>query len=115
MLKFSLSTPNIEPLFFALQTPLQNFSDLWPDFVRIIQDSVGAQITGGGRGPGGAYPPLSTDYAKWKAKHFPGAAILQRTGRLLGSFFGGPGFIFETTPKSMRYGTGTPVEYALYH
>lgn len=113
MLKFNLTLPNTDPIFFALQTPIRDFSDLWPQFVLVLQHSIGSQITGEGVGPGGHYPPLSEKYAKWKAKRFSGAGILQRTGMLLGSFFGGSGFIFETGPMSMRYGSA--VEYALYH
>ena len=71
MLKFNLTLPNTDPIFFALQTPIRDFSDLWPQFVLVLQHSIGSQITGEGVGPGGHYPPLSEKYAKWKAKRFP--------------------------------------------
>jgi hypothetical protein len=113
MLKFNLKLQNTQPLFFALQSPIRDFSGFWPQVVTMLQDSVGAQITGEGIGPGGRYPELSEKYAKWKTRHYTGAGILQRTGKLLGSFFGGEGFLFETQPLAMRYGTS--IEYGLYH
>jgi len=112
MLKFDLTLPNTGPIFFALKTPIRDFTELWPEFVTILQDSIGAQITGEGVGPGAHYLPLSKKYAKWKAKRFSGAGILQRTGTLLGSFFGGSGFIIESSPLAMRYGSS--IEYGLY-
>jgi hypothetical protein len=125
MLKFNLVLPNTKPIFFALGTPIRDFTELWPQFVTILQDSIGAQITGEGVGPGGSYPPLSDThkdrhgrvrpggYARWKAKHCPGTGILQRSGKLLGSFFGGAGYVFESFPLSMSFGTS--IEYAHYH
>ena len=37
---------------------------------------------------GAKYKPLSSDYAAWKAKKFPGRPTLVRTGRLKGSVVG---------------------------
>ncbi len=58
---------------------------------------------------------LSPAYAKWKARHFPGRKILERTGRMKRSLTtkGGPDNVLEITPKSLSVGTRVP--YAMYH
>lgn len=65
------------------------------------------------QGPG--WRPLAPRYAKWKAKHYPGAPILVRTGALLASLTGPDAkeSIYEVYPTRMVIGTG--VHYAIYH
>lgn len=60
----------------------------------------------------GGWPPLSPAYGAWKAKHFPGMPILQRTRRLALSLTEGPAVrIFE--PHDMWI--GSDVYYGAFH
>ena len=81
------------------------FGEMATDFARAEGARFAAQ------GPGWA--ALSPEYAAWKAAHYPGKPILQRTGALLGSLTGGAGFIREITDEAMTL--GTRVGYARFH
>lgn len=75
----------------------------------------------------GGWKPLSPAYAAWKARHYPGRKILERTLRLRrsltwhGGLFASGGFrgglgregIFRPNRTSLEAGTGVP--YGLYH
>ena len=60
--------------------------------------------------PNPAWAPLSAKYAAWKAKHYPGMKILQRTGELRKASVDPETTI---TPTSLRLTVGSA--YALYH
>lgn len=63
-------------------------------------------------GPG--WKPLSPKYALWKAKHFPGAPIMQRTGSLKASLTGqAEDTIFDVYPTHMELGTQS--DHAMFH
>jgi hypothetical protein len=71
-----------------------------------------------GRFSQGTWRPLSDRYAAWKARHFPGARILEREGTLRESLRWtgsglGPGGIWEVTAQHVRFGTSVP--YATHH
>jgi len=51
-----------------------------------------------------AWAPLSPKYAAWKARHYPGAKILFRTGALLHALTGGAGHIRSIKPLELRIG-----------
>lgn len=61
----------------------------------------------------GGWEPLSPRYAAWKARKYPGAPILTRTGKLRRSLTVRPFGIERITPDSMTIGTDIP--YATYH
>jgi phage gpG-like protein len=67
--------------------------------------------TEGGSGSGG-WPQLSEPYAAWKARHYPGAKILRRTGDLEDSLTEGPE-IRVIEPHFMILGSAVP--YGRYH
>lgn len=68
--------------------------------------------TEGGYGSGG-WAPLSPKYAAWKARHFPGAPVLVRSGDLRDSLTSRPFGIDVVDRLTAVFGTG--VEYAGYH
>lgn len=69
-------------------------------------DSEGAYGSGG-------WPALSPKYAAWKARHFPGAPILVRTGAGRDSLTHRPFGIEVIRPESMTIGSG--LDYLRYH
>jgi hypothetical protein len=54
---------------------------------------------------GEAWAPLSTKYAQWKAKHFPGKRVLERTGELrrAASDKGAPGQFIQMDPLAFTF------------
>lgn len=65
-------------------------------------------------GASGGWLALNQDYAKWKARNFPGAKILERTGILKGSLTNqNPWTVNE--PEKLKVTVGTKVPYAAYH
>lgn len=57
-----------------------------------------------------AWPNLSPGYAAWKEQHYPGKTIGRRTDRMYESFTetSNPEMIWETGPRSIRYGSRVP-------
>lgn len=56
---------------------------------------------------GKAWDPLSPDYARWKAKHYPGKGILVRTGKMQRSF--------QTRSGAFEAEIWNPTAYFKYH
>ncbi len=85
-------------------------------FERIAESFVRAERrqfrTEGAYGSGG-WAPLSEGYAAWKAQHYPGQPILQRTGDLYRSLTGGAGFVRVIEDHFMV--VGSSVEYGGFH
>lgn len=62
---------------------------------------------------GQTWSPLSPRYAAWKARHFPGKSIMQRSGDLFRSLAGAAPSI---DIRELNYAIfGTDVEYAGFH
>lgn len=60
----------------------------------------------------GGWAPLSEGYAAWKARHYPGKPILQRTGDLAASLTEGPEIrVIEASFMIL----GSAVPYGRYH
>lgn len=66
----------------------------------------------GGYGSGG-WPALSPAYGAWKARHYPGKPILERTGLLRESLTQRPFGIDENTGTTAVFGSG--VHYGAFH
>lgn len=88
-----------------------------PKLGPVFEEAVSKQFDARGGGPqSGAWAPLSKRYAEWKAKHFPGKPILERTGALRSALTS------STDAKALRsvngnefsYGT-KGIDYASYH
>ena len=90
-------------------------ADASPAFEVIAEEFLVAErqqfASEGGFGSGG-WAALSDDYAKWKARHYPGAKILHRTGDLEASLTEGPD-IRVIEPHFMILGSS--VSYGRYH
>ena len=59
----------------------------------------------------GGWPDLDPTYAAWKARHFPGRKILERTRRLRSSLAHGatgPDTVIQARPLELRFGTRVP-------
>ena len=73
-----------------------------------------AQFNTQGSHGGSGWPPLSPNYAAWKAKNYPGAPILVRSGLLRESLEKNNAYsIVDIQPKSMNI--GSRVNYAIFH
>ncbi|MDM7461678.1 MAG: phage virion morphogenesis protein [bacterium] len=96
----------------------QRVENLQPAFERILpllQHYTENYLAREGRYEGNPpFAPLSPRYARYKAKRYPGAPILTRSGRLRASLASiTSDSIADASPDALVYGTRTP--YALYH
>lgn len=94
---------------------LSDYRPLWP----IIEDDFYAQVkdqfkTEGEEG-GAKWAPLSPDYAGYKEAHFPGTAILVRTGDLRASLTNpnDPNTVRIEERKTLTL--GSRIGYAIFH
>lgn len=71
------------------------------------------QFRSEGRAFSGGWSPLSPKYAAWKARHYPGKPILERTGELLRSLTERPLDVEVILPDRMVIGSA--VTYGRYH
>ena len=118
ILQYNITVDGEVQLHEALVGRLGQIEDLRPVFRQIAGDiKAGIVRTFNAEGADEGKPawqPLSKIYAEWKAKHFPGKPILQRSGKLMAAFTGGAGYIEEITEDSLEIG-GQGVPYAIYH
>jgi phage gpG-like protein len=88
------------------------FEDIYQSFTEITRRNFASE------GRPESWAALSPGYAKWKAKHYPGKPIMQRTRRLIRSLTGvgqasAQDTIKDIKPLSAEFGTMVP--YATYH
>jgi len=86
------------------------FKEISEDFKKIEQKQFDSEGSYGGQG----WAKLSTNYAEWKAKNYPGAKILVQSGLMKGSLMGeNPYYLENIQPLYMEVGTRIP--WAIYH
>ncbi len=92
----------------ALKKELQSFSkelrasgEFLVEFFGTVPFATEGQVYGE------RWAPLSSRYANWKLRHFPGRGILERTGFLKSSF------MFQNTDTTLRVTNTAP--YAQFH
>lgn len=66
----------------------------------------------GAAGRHGRWSPLSDDYARWKANHFPGKTLMRASDQLYDSLTQGPAIDVEE-PHELRLGSA--VEHGAFH
>lgn len=87
---------------------------IWPGVIEDFREIEKQQFAGQGIGGGGRWQPLSSGYAKIKAREYPGKTILRRTDRLYNSLTGNTAdSITRAEPRSLAI--GTRVVYGRYH
>lgn len=97
--RFQINYQSAEPAFQAMA-----------DFQRTIWQK---QFDGEGSYTGARWSPLSPPYKRWKAVHYPGRKILERSGLLRESLTQRPFGIDEVKDDLMVIGTGVP--YGRWH
>lgn len=92
---------------------LGDASQLWDALADRFASVEARQFASEGAYASGGWPALSPAYAAWKARHYPGKPILERTGDLKDSLTSRPFGIEVITPRSMTLGSG--VSYHKFH
>jgi len=90
---------------------------VFPKLVGVLEAGVARQFETQGSGPEmGSWAPLSQSYAAWKAKHYPGAPILVRKGKLRAALTdsSAPGAKRDISGESLTFGT-SGIPYASAH
>lgn len=100
--------------FTRFVSDLADLTPLWDKLAEGLRASTRRNFDTEGANSGTRWHPLSPRYGTWKAKHYPGKPILQRSGVMMRSLTDdGPGGIYETRPSAMAWGTAVP--YARWH
>ncbi len=100
---------------YDLKRAAEDLRPAWPGVIARFQAQMSRRFeTEGGSGPSGRWAPLEPRYARWKARHFPGTKILERTGATRRSLTSaGSGAVIEKRPLSLFLGSTVP--WAPYH
>jgi phage gpG-like protein len=116
-LEFKLEPPGDKPLrrAFVVYKRIDDLTPAWQRMIPALQDYIARRIASGGTLHNlPPFAPLSPRYARYKAKRYPGAPILVRTGRLFRSLTTNTDdTIADIQPDHLTFGTRVP--YALYH
>jgi hypothetical protein len=92
---------------------ISDFTALFSEIGGLFKQDMAAQFVTEGATSGDAWAPLSTAYAAWKAKHYPGRGIGFASGAGMQSLTGGAGYTEIITPTTAEFGqsdsaTSTP-------
>lgn len=115
----AVGRPKAPSMLVKFSERLQDWRGFWARiFIPIYIDDVQQNFeTEGELSTPGGWPSLEAPYAAWKARHFPGTKILERTRRLRESLslsgVGGRDQLLEARPTALRFGTKVP--YARFH
>jgi phage gpG-like protein len=85
----------------------------WEVLAKSFQLAQRKQFRSEGLYGSGGWAPLSPRYAAWKARHYPGAPILVRTGDLRDSLTQRPFGVEVIEPRYAVF--GSDVDYGLFH
>ena len=92
----------------ALAGRIRAVSDFRPVWAQVYDDYIDMEQAAfaqeGSYEGNPAWAPLSPKYTAWKAKHFPGARILYRSGALFKSLTGGSGHIHRSDAFALSMG-----------
>jgi phage gpG-like protein len=116
-LRFTFEVDGVRQLDRVLTRFGERASDMSPVFKEIAADfrrMEAEQFSSEGSRSGSPWAQLSPDYAAWKAKNFPGKAILQLSGLLLESLTGNNPYSVEEISKTQML-VGTRVPYGIWH
>ena len=112
-LTFKVNVLGMEQLNVQFRGRLAALGDCSPAFARIaatIFDAERQAFAEQGAYEGNpAWAPLSPRYEAWKAKHYAGKGVLDRTGRLRAMMEGGPGVLRDITAHRMELRFGLRV------
>jgi len=94
---------------------ISDYRPIWPMIEEEFYALEERQFETEGVKGGEKWPELSAEYAGWKAAHYPGKPILQRSGDLVASLTSGtdPNAVRVRERKTLTLGAKVP--YAIYH
>lgn len=110
-----LGTRELDFAIQGLQKRVSDFRPLWPRLAEVFHEQEQVQFTALGAGPSGEWTPLSSRYASWKSRHYPGQPTLVRTGKLRSSLLADSADSILDMSQQARMRIGTSVPYALFH
>lgn len=106
--------PQVDSTLNRLTVLARNLMPIWPDVRTRLHEIFSESFeTEGASTRSGRFAPLSTGYAAWKSRHFPGRRILEATGRLRASLLGGPEEMYMATPTRLVLMSTVP--YGVFH
>src|SRR6266404_3813538 len=103
-----MSSEKLELMIHNVEMGLRDLTPVWKDVRDIYIAFLKEQFASEGGYAGVKWVPLSENYAKWKAKHYPGKGMLRgATDDLYQSLTSQahPQQVFRSTPQWMEWGT----------
>jgi hypothetical protein len=109
MIKFNISmSPDLSEVISAVKRVetevLSDLTEFWEKYARkVVVQEIATIFATEGRG---TWPNLSPEYAKWKARAYPGKTILRRTDMYFRASTrkGAKGNLYEADKDSMTWG-----------
>lgn len=92
---------------------VEDMTPVWRELANKFARAQARQFKSEGAYGSGGWQALSPDYAAWKARHYPNAGILVRSGDLRDSLTKRPFGIEVLRPQSMVIGSG--ITYGRFH
>ncbi|WP_053207944.1 phage virion morphogenesis protein [Jiangella muralis] len=92
---------------------VDDLTPVWYWLAESFQRAETRQFNSEGAFASGGWSPLSPRYARWKARHYPGTRVLERTGALRKSLTTRPFGVEVIENKSMAI--GSDVDYGRHH
>lgn len=92
-----------------MQDRVEDATPVWETLVGRFIALEKRQFATQGAAASGGWAPLSPRYAAWKARHYPGKKILERTGALKRSLTQRPLPIEDLKPDSMVIGSDNEI------
>ena len=111
----------VQRIVTAMERAGENLTDFgqhtFPLLAPVFEAAESRQFDSRGGGPtAGHWAELTTKYAEWKAKHFPGKAILERTGDLREALTSSSSPLASREYSASEFAFGTVgLEYASFH
>lgn len=88
----------------TLDSNLKNWSKEFKETGQYLQNFFSNEVfSSRGSVFGEPWKPLSARYAAWKAQHYPGRGILERTGEMRKSFVSDYGALYTRVTNKKRY------------
>jgi len=107
MIRVGVDKSGLEIKLRGLEQGLRDLAPVWPKVHEILLAFMKQHFASEGTYAGVRWRVLSPNYARWKAKHYPGKKILQLRGDLYGSLTQPrhASHVFRSGPSFMEFGT----------
>lgn len=98
----TIRTEGVQQTIQAIETWEADLGNLRGPLVGLAREVIAPLLLARFKAGGPGWAPLSPAYAAWKAKHYPGRGILERSLAMETAFAGGVGWEIVVTADTLR-------------